>query len=82
MQKRVLVGMSGGVDSSVAAALLLEQGYDVSGVTLRLFDHDSVASEKRLQAARLMLYRMQKAFATGWGLHMLFLIFVMPLSVR
>jgi tRNA-uridine 2-sulfurtransferase len=37
-KKRVLVGMSGGVDSSVAAALLLEQGYDVVGITLKLYD--------------------------------------------
>lgn len=37
-QPGVLVGMSGGVDSSVAAALLMEQGYAVSGVTLRLYD--------------------------------------------
>jgi len=34
---RVLVGMSGGVDSSVAAALLIEQGHDVVGVTLKLW---------------------------------------------
>ena len=35
--ERVLVAMSGGVDSSVAAALLLEQGHDVTGVTLKLW---------------------------------------------
>lgn len=38
MDKSVLVGMSGGVDSAVAAALLLEQGYRVVGCTLRLWD--------------------------------------------
>ena len=37
MMERVLVAMSGGVDSSVAAALLVEQGYDVVGATMKLF---------------------------------------------
>ncbi len=40
MNERVLVAMSGGVDSSVAAAMLVEQGYDVVGATMKLFCHD------------------------------------------
>ncbi|MBC7897397.1 MAG: tRNA 2-thiouridine(34) synthase MnmA [Cytophagaceae bacterium] len=39
MQERVLMAMSGGVDSSVAAALLVEQGFDVVGATMKLFCH-------------------------------------------
>jgi tRNA-uridine 2-sulfurtransferase len=45
----VLLGMSGGVDSSVAAALLVRQGYDVQGVTLQVWEHEdkTVAVSKR-----------------------------------
>jgi len=48
---RVILGMSGGVDSSVAAMLLADQGYDVHGVTLQVWERedDSAAVSKRWQ---------------------------------
>ncbi len=45
-QTRVVVAMSGGVDSSVVAALLHEQGYDVVGITLQLYDYGEAIAKK------------------------------------
>ena len=47
MSRRVLVGMSGGVDSCVAAALLAEAGDDVIGVSLQLYDHSEAGRKTR-----------------------------------
>jgi tRNA-uridine 2-sulfurtransferase len=43
---RVVVAMSGGVDSSVVAAMLADDGYDVVGVTLQLYDHGAALAKK------------------------------------
>ena len=45
-ETRVVVAMSGGVDSSVTAALLHEQGYEVIGITLQLYDHGVAVQAK------------------------------------
>src|SRR3546814_17794756 len=43
---RVVAAMSGGVDSSVAAALLHAEGYEVVGITLQLYDHGMALAKK------------------------------------
>ena len=45
MKKKVMIGISGGVDSSVAALLLLNENYDLSGVTLKNFSDSKINSE-------------------------------------
>lgn len=62
---KVMVGMSGGVDSSVAAKLLIDSGYDVTGVTLKLFDGGDISEDFRtccslsdVEDARSVCYRL------------------------
>ena len=55
-KKRVLLGMRGGTDSSVAAILLQEAGYEVTGVTFRFYElNDSV---EYLEDARMLAERL------------------------
>src|SRR5258707_12963721 len=44
--RRIVVAMSGGVDSSVTAALLARAGFDVVGITLQLYDHGQATGKK------------------------------------
>lgn len=61
---RVVVAMSGGVDSSVTAALLAEQGYDVVGITLQLYDHGMMVGKKNACCAGQDIYDARRVADT------------------
>lgn len=63
-QTRVVVAMSGGVDSSVTAALLHEQGYDVIGVTLQLYDYGAAIDRKGACCAGADIYDARRVAET------------------
>ncbi len=66
-QTRVVVAMSGGVDSSVVAALLKEQGYDVAGITMQLYDHGAALHRKGSCCAGQDIYDARQT-AAGLGI--------------
>jgi len=57
---KVVVAMSGGVDSSVVAALLKQEGYEVIGITLQLFDYGKIGKTKGTCCAGKDIYDAKK----------------------
>lgn len=74
MKKRVLIGMSGGIDSTVAAILLLEQGYELVGATFRTFDsmkESCLAKEKGCCSVESIVEAQRMAASLGFEHHIL-----------
>ena len=59
MAKKVVIGMSGGVDSAVTAALLLKAGFEVMGVTLELWQAPQVENKRSLAGVRAIARALQ-----------------------
>ena len=72
MKPKVLLGMSGGIDSTVSAMLLLEQGYEVVGVTFRTFDsikESCIAKEKGCCSIESIMEAKHNAERMGFAHH-------------
>ncbi|MEX0922991.1 MAG: tRNA 2-thiouridine(34) synthase MnmA [Rhodovibrionaceae bacterium] len=63
-ETRVVVAMSGGVDSSVTAALMKEAGYEVVGITLQLYDHGAAVEKKGACCAGQDIYDARRVAET------------------
>ena len=68
-KKKVVVGMSGGVDSSVAAWLLKEQGYDVIGVTMQIWQDEEPEIQEENGGCCGLRWTTPEEWRRTWGFH-------------
>ena len=68
MDRKVMVAMSGGVDSSVAAFLLCEQGWECAGVTMKLFDNEDVGMDREDSCCSIHDVEDARSAAHGIGI--------------
>lgn len=81
-KKKVVVGMSGGVDSSVAAWLLKEQGYDVIGVTMQIWqDEDEFKQQEEGGCCGLSAVEDARRVAARLGIPYYVMNFKMNLKI-
>lgn len=73
--KKVMVGMSGGVDSSVSALLLKNKGFDVMGVTLKLFSNDDIVEAEKTNKTCCALSDVEDARSVAYKLGFPHLVF-------
>jgi len=73
--KKVMVGMSGGVDSSVSALLLRDMGYDVMGVTLKLFSDEDIIEADKIDRTCCALSDVEDARSVAYKLGFSHLVF-------
>lgn len=73
--KKVMVGMSGGVDSSVSALLLRDMGYDVMGVTLKLFSNEDIIEAEKTNKTCCALSDVEDARSVAYKLGFDHLVF-------
>ena len=68
MNKKALIAMSGGVDSSVSALMMLEQGYECTGVTMKLFANEDIGVSKANSCCSIDDVADARSVATSLGM--------------
>ena len=82
MAKKALIAMSGGVDSSVAAYLMKEAGYDCIGVTMKLYDNEDIGMAREKTCCSLSDIEDARSVCVKLGIHIMYLILKMILRKK